>query len=227
MLDLNKIVNDSLVKIAAEGYVEKVVEKRLKESIESVIDDLFRSYSDFGKNLKKEVGEKLKVNLGELKLDGYNVMVLNAVKAKLDEAIHIQGVERIKGSLDNLLVDVKKEYKLSELIEEMKRDATEYNDDHYGEEISFHIDPDSSVLSFIYFDPDEDKEKYQCQYRLVLDKDGSMNSISIGDRKFDNRLIMGGLHGFEETLFKIYSTGAKIIIDENNVDVEYGYNDED
>lgn len=226
-MDLNKLVNESLAKIEQEGFVQKVVEKQLKSTIESIIDDLLRSYSDFGKNLKKEIGSQLNINLKELNIAGYNVMVLNAVKEKLDEAVTIHGVEKIKESLEEMLTDVKKEYKLSELIEEMKEDAREYNDDHAGQEISLHVDPDRSILSFIYFDPSEDQEKYECKYRLVLNKDGAMNSINIDGRKFDNKLIMGGLRGFEETLFKIYSTGAKIIIDENNVNLEYGYGDED
>jgi hypothetical protein len=225
-MDLNKIVNDSLAKLEANGDVENIVTARLKKTIDSIVDDLFSSYSDFGKSLKTEVQSALNVNLKELNLTGYNVMVLNAVKDTLDETLHIQGVEKIKESLGQMLSNVKTEYRLSELIEEMKKEANE--DGNYDEEeISFHIDSDRSILTFIYFDEESDKEKYQCKYRLWIDKQGVVCGVEISDRKFDNRVIMGGLHGFEQTLFKIYSMNPKIIIDEGRVETGYGYSGED
>ncbi len=226
MIDLNKLVNQSLSKIEEQGFVEQVVEKKLKETVTSIINDLFHSYSDFGKNLKNQVSQQLNINLRELNLAGYNTMILNTVKEKLDEAIHIQGTEKIKEALDVLLSDVKQEYKLSELIEEMKAKANEYGD-YNRKEISFHIDPDRDILTFIYFDEESGKDKYRCKYGIWVNKEGNIAGVEIKDRKFDNRVIMGGLRGFEETLFKIYTTGPKLIIDENYIKVEYGDSEED
>lgn len=48
-MDLNKMINDSLAKIEAEDYVESVIDKRVKEMIDSVVSDLFSSYGDFAK----------------------------------------------------------------------------------------------------------------------------------------------------------------------------------
>jgi hypothetical protein len=227
MIDLNKVINQSMTKIEEEGFVEKVVKKRLEETVSSIVDDLFRSYSDFGKDLKNEVSQQLNINLKELNLAGYNTMVLNAVKEKLDEAIHIQGTEKIKETLDELLSDVKKEYTLSELIDEMKNKANEYGE-YNGQEISFHIDPRRDILTFIDFDEEPNKDKYQCKYKIWVNSEtGIIAGAEIRDRKFDNRVIMGGLRGFEETLFKIYTTGPKLIIDEHKVDVEYGDPEDD
>ncbi|MCC5465564.1 hypothetical protein [Pelosinus baikalensis] len=225
-MDLNKLVNESLAKIQQDGFVQKVVEKQLKSTIESIVDDLFRSYSDFGKNLKKEIESQLKINLNELNLAGYNVMVLNAVKEKLDEAVTIQGVEKIQQALDAMLGDVKKEYKLSELIKKMKEESNEYGD-HNGEEISFHIDSDRRILTFISFDEEDGQSEYECKYRLSVSKDGKVTSVKIGNKELKNSVIMGGLYGLDETLFKIYASGAKLIIDEDDVNLEYGYGDED
>ncbi|HBS60608.1 MAG TPA: hypothetical protein DEA44_15280 [Firmicutes bacterium] len=153
-------------------------------------------------------------------------MVLNAVQEKLNEAVHVQGVGKIKAGMEKLLSDVKVEYTLSKLIEEMKEKANEYGDKN-GEEISFHINPDRHILTHIYFDEDGDKEQWQCKYRLCVSEDGTIFSAEIRDKKFDNRVIMGGLRGFEETMFKLFASGGKIVIDENNVDIEYGYSEED
>ena len=226
MIDLNKLVNQSLAKIEESGFVEQVVEKKLKETLTSVVDNLFCSYSEFGKNLKNEVAVQLNINLKELKLAGYNTMVLNAVKEKLDESMHIQGTEKIKEALDNLLADVKTEYKLSELIAEMKSRANEYGD-YDGKEISLHIDPERSILTFINFDENPGKKNFQCKYKIWVDKEGNVAGAEIRDQKFDNRVIMGGLRGFEETLFKIYTTGPRLIIDEHNVEIEYSDSEDD
>lgn len=220
IMDLNKLVNESLAKIEDEGFVQKVVEKQLKSTIESIVDDLFRSYSVFGKNLKKEVESHLSVDLKRLNLAGYNVLVLNAVQEELDKLVHTQGIEKIKESLANLLSEVPKEYKLSELIEEFKKDVLSDDSDYGGREISFHVKREYGSI-YISFDRDDDKSEYRCQYRIWADKDGSIVTIKIDDKTFDNKAIMGGLWGFDKTLFKIYAAGTKIIIDDGDVDIEY------
>ena len=220
-MDLNKLVNQGLADIETEGFVKQAVNKHLKKTIESIIGDIFCSYSTFGKKLKAEITNQLNVNLEELKLAGYNTMVLNTVKEKLDEVIHIQGIEKIKESLDALLDNVKPEYRLSELIEEMKGKVNEYGD-YNDREISFHIRPDRSILTFINFDEEPGKQDYQCKYKIWVNSDtGVIAGAEIGDQKFDNRVIMGGLRGFEETLFKLYAAKPKLIIDESNVVIEY------
>jgi hypothetical protein len=226
MMDLNKMVNDSLAKIEAEGFVEKVVEKQLKSTIEIIIDDLFRSYSDFGKNLKKEIESQLNINLKELKLSGYNVLVLNTVKEKLDEALHLQGVEKMQDALNEIFNDTKKEYKLSEIINAFKQDVLSDDSAYEGNEISFHVEKWSYGVH-IAFDKDSDKGRYSCDYQIGIDSNGKMTRADIDGKKFDNKIIMGGLYGFDETLFKIYASGAKVIIDDNDVDIEYGYSGED
>lgn len=223
-MDLNKMVVASLAKMESEGKVQEIVEKHLESSIESAVKDLFGSWSDFSKDLKKTMQEELQINLKELQIGSYNHMVLNAIKEKLDMTISNTGIEKLKSELDEMLVSEQKEYKLSELIEQLKNDAIGYGDpeDFEGQEISFHHDPDRKILHFIYFDSKEDKGQYECKYRLVINpKDGTLQSADIDDRKFDNRVIMGGLNGLDEMLFKIYTTGAKIIVDSDCVETYY------
>lgn len=226
-MNLNQMVNESLKNIEEEGFVQATVEKKMKQTMESIIDDIFSSWSNFGKNLKEHIQQELKVNLDELKLEAYNHMILNVVKEKMDEAIHVQGTEKIKKQLDYLLSDTKTEYKLSEIIERMKDKAMEWDsDEYYDRQISLHVEKDS-VLSFVYFDKEEYKEKYECQYKLSIDNEGRLNSCRIDDKEFDNKVIMDGLHGVDELLFKIYTTGAKVLLDENDISVYYPSEDED
>lgn len=120
MIDLNKIVNDTLVKLEKEQFVETVVKKRLEKTITEIVDDTFREWSDFGKNLKEYIRENLNVNLESLGLEGYNSLALAAIKEELDKCITIQGIEKIKETTKEILSDVKPEYTLSEIIECLK-----------------------------------------------------------------------------------------------------------
>lgn len=219
MIDLNKIVNDSMVQIENEGFVEKVVKEKLEKTIKDIVDDTFRSYSDFGKNLEKHIQEKLNINLKNLNIDGYNTLVLAAVQEKLDLAFKIQGIEKIKSAMDEMLKDVMEEYKLSELIEELKRedyrDEDEYN---YDDQITLGIEVDGS-FKYIWMDKEANKSKYDCEYRISFYKD-EISHITIKDEKITKNNIMAGFYGLGDTLFKIYASGAKIVLDQGD-DAEY------
>lgn len=221
------MVIESLAKMEAEGTVTTIVEKQVASTVKSIVEGVFGTWSDFSKNLKTEVEKQININFEQLDIAAYNTMVLNVIKEKMDEATHLQGVEKLKESLNDMLSDVQSEYKLSELISQMKEKAVEYDDDLYGTGISFHDDEDVRVLRFISFDPEEGKSKYECKYRISIDKEGKLNTVKINDKEFKNNVIMGGLHGIEETLFKIYTHGSKLIVDEEEIEVEYGYEHDD
>lgn len=233
-MDLNVMINDQLTKLKEEGYVEEIVKKQLKSTIESVINDALRSYSDFGRNLEKQVEKHLQINLERLDIPSYNQLILETIKDHLNAVVHEQGVNRMKEQLDGLLLTSKEEYKLSELMEELVREIEDLNELGYEEihEMSLHIE-DSYGSTHVYFDAESDRDKYDCKYRIWVDsrKDNEVISIKIREenrysrsskefKEFDTKTIMGGFYGLEETLFKMYARKAKLIIDEDAVELE-------
>ncbi|KXA03466.1 hypothetical protein HMPREF3222_03278, partial [Clostridium perfringens] len=68
MIDLNKIVNETLANLAEEKFVEKVVKERLEKTITEIVDDVFREYGEFGIKLKDYIENNLNVNLERLGL---------------------------------------------------------------------------------------------------------------------------------------------------------------
>ncbi|MGG1651363.1 hypothetical protein [Paenibacillus sp. NRS-1780] len=228
-MDLNKIINNTLAEIQHEGFVEQVVKKRVQETITKIVDDVFGTWGDFKKNLEKEVESSLKVNFSELGLSGYNQLVLSTVKESLDQALHIQGVEKMKERMDDLLSNAKPEYKLSELIKEFKESV---NEDHEydDEEISFHVRNLSHII-FIDFDKESDKGEHSCEYGITVSKEsGTVSNVRLRsdyrpDREMDKKNILGGFYGFEDTLFKMFAAGSKLIVDEEAVDMYYESND--
>lgn len=220
MIDLNKIVNDTLVEIERTGFVEQVVKKRLEKTITDIVDDVFKEWSDFGKNLKAYIENKLNINLENLGIEGYNTLVSLAVKEQLDKIITVQGIEKVKETIDKILIDTKDTYDLSDIIEKLKDGEYLYKDQYDFEEdekITLFIEKEG-YFTHIYLDTEEKDNKYLCGYQINI-KEEKPYSIKLKGREINKDTILDGLYGIDEFLFKIYAHGSKIVLD-NGTDPE-------
>ena len=220
MIDLNKIVNETLVKLEEEKFVETVVKKRLEQTISEIVDDTFRKWSTFGENLKSYIEENLNVNIENLGIEGYNTLALKAIQEELDKVVTAQGIEKIKEATREILSDVKSEYTLSEIIEELKEENSkeEYEFDE-DDTIAIIIDGEEDGYKHIYLSAEEPSSiygsvsKYDYDYQIAINRLGKPYSIKLKNKEIDTKKILGGLYGLDKLLFKIYSSGAKIILD--------------
>jgi hypothetical protein len=214
-MDLNKIVNDTMQELSESGYVQERVTHHLKKTIDDVVEDCLRSYSNFGKELKEQVKEQMQFNLDRLDIPSYNQVILNVIGEELDKAIHQQGATEMKEQLQQLLGTAKDQYKLSDLVLDMVKDDDKLNELDYDEykEVTVIVDKKYSSV-YIYMDPEEDKDWYRCKYQVTMDEDGTVRHAEIGEKKFDNKVIMGGLYGLDKTLFQMWTRKAKLIIDD-------------
>lgn len=214
-MDLNLIVNNTMAELQKDGYVEKIVKNQLEETIQDIIKDSFRSWSDFGKELKQQVQEQMQFNLDKLDIPSYNQVILNVIKSELERSVHEEGAKRIQENIQEILGTSKEEYKLSELIKEIVEQDCELNELEYDDykEITVIVE-DKYGSKYIYIDPEEDKTWYSCKYQLVLDDDMTVRRAEIGEKSFDNKVIMGGLFGADATIFKMWTRKAKLIIDD-------------
>ncbi|HAC0646049.1 TPA_asm: hypothetical protein GYZ23_14340 [Listeria monocytogenes] len=226
-MDFNKMVNDSLAKMEKDGEVQKLIDKHVASTVESVVKDLFGAWSDFSDELKNTAKEALQINFKDLDLASYNHMVFQSIKDKLDDELKNKGVAQINRQIESLLTNPKREYNLSELIDELAEEIEwlEALDHEEYREMSLHVDKTYSSY-FIHMDAEEDMSEYGCKYTLHISESGELYSVRINDQdedmvnNFDAKEVMGGLHGLTETLFKIYTSKAKIIIDESNCQLE-------
>ena len=219
-MDLNLMINDTLAKMKEEGYVEKVVKAQLESTIEGIMSDALRKYSDFGKELEKQVEEQLQVNLKNLDLPSYNQIILNTVNEELERSIHDVGVKKMQENLQKLLGTSDEEYKLSNLVKKMVDEELELHELDYEafKEVTVHVDTRYGT-TYISFDPEEDVNEYSCKYRIALDEEGIVKRVEIADKSFDNKVIMGGLYGLDAILFKMWTRKSKLIID--NYETEF------
>lgn len=220
MIDLNKIVNDALVELEKERFVETAVKKRLEKTIEEIIDDTFRRWGTFGENLKSYIDKNLNVNIENLGIEGYNTLALKAIQEELDKVITTQGIEKIKDTTREILSDVKSEYTLSEIIEALKEEnlKEEYEFDE-EDTIAIIIEGDEDGYKHIYLSLEEPKSiygrvsKHSYDYQIAINRLGKPYSIKLKNNEIDTKKILGGLYGLDRLLFKIFSSGAKIILD--------------
>lgn len=213
-MDLNLIINETLSRLKEENYVEAIVKKQLEKTIQDIIEDSLKSWSDFGKELKQQVQKQMQLNLDRLDIPSYNQIILNAIKDELERSVYEEGVKSIQENIQNILGTSKEEYKLSELIKEIVAQDCELNELDYDDykEITVIIE-NKYGSKYIYIDPEEDKMWYQCKYKITLDDDMTVRRAEIDDKSFDNKVIMGGLYGADAMIFKMWTRKSKLIID--------------
>lgn len=213
-MDLNLIINDTLTELKDQGYVEKIVRKQLEETIQDIIKDSFKSWSDFGKELKQQVQDQIQFNLESLDIPSYNQVIVNIIRDELERSVHEEGGRRIQESVRDILGTAKEEYKLSELINEIVEYDCELNELNYDDYKDITVIVENKYGGkYIYIDPEGDQDWYRCKYRLTLDDDLTITRAEIGDKTFDNKTIMGGLCGADATIFKMWTRKSKLIID--------------
>jgi hypothetical protein len=216
-MQIKDMMNAAFDKIEKSGAIEKKVEETIQKSLESIINELFRDWSDFGKDLKKKLGEAVKVNLESIDLPKYNVLIENYIKQQTTAIMNEQHQKLIDERLENILkVEEKPEWKLSEIVAKIvDGNEREYGDDDW-EKLTLIFDNWYKESWHIYIDPEPNKENYHCAIQLNID-DGKISSARVGEYKTKDfkKEIFLNLHGVEALIFRLYSQGVKIIIDEN------------
>jgi hypothetical protein len=218
MTDIKKMMVLAFEEIGSKGVIKEVFEKKIRETIERIIGDLFSSYSEFGKSLEKKLGEKIAINLEEIDIPMYNVMIENYIRDQTTAVMNEQHKKLIDERLSKILAEeVKREWKLSEIVSEVVEKNAESAQENGWDQVSLHIEKCSS-LTFIRIDPEPNKEKYQCCIDICIDnKNGSINSAEVGEyntKNFTKDKFLVRLHNVELLIFRLYSQGCKIIIDE-------------
>jgi|SRR6478735_4053318 len=223
-MDIEVIVQDQLNKIITEGKLEAIVRAKVEKTLEEIIQDMVRSYSDFGKGLKEEITKAFKVDFGKISAVDYNHIVVSIIKEELDKNMVQFVKEPISEVLSNYLGPIeKKEWRLSEIIEKFKQEEIEDKSD--GGEISLFVEVSNYGSTHISFDKEEGKERYNCEYRMSINsKTGIPYSFSVGEYSLHRGdLRKASLHGaFDGFFFRLYAQQVKIIIDECDTEYYYG-----
>lgn len=225
-MDIQVIVQQQLEKIINGGKLEDIVRAKIEKTVEEVVQDLVRSYSDFGKGLKEEINKAFKIDFEKISAVDYNHIVVTIVKEHLDKRLLESVKEPIAKEIDEYLGPLeKKEWKLSEIIERFKQEEIE--DRHDGGEITLHVEKSSYGSTHISFDKEAGKRRHDCEFDLSLStKTGIPYIFRAGKYNPHNGdLRTSSLHGaFEKFLFRLYAQRVSITVDE--CDTEYYYDND-
>lgn len=221
-MDINEKVNEITNKVI-EDKLPVIIEEKVTAMLTSIVEDIFRSYSDTAKKVKESIQEKLNLSLETLKMDEYNVIITDIINRELTENIQISTgplKEMIKETVGHLS---KKDWKLSEIVEMFKNIAMEEacESDNEGN-FTLHINTNSEhKWTEVAFDTDENVAEYDCGIRFIISnsrsrifsfkyKDWSHNQKEVN---LSRLLAMG--HA-EREIFRLYNNQCKIEIDDTD-----------
>ncbi|MFS8180859.1 hypothetical protein ACMG4P_04775 [Pseudovibrio denitrificans] len=210
-------------KLSSQAMMQ-VIEEALDKTIKSAIEDALRSYSDTGKAIRQAIEDALKIdtNLG---LPSYNETLLRMLRPMVEEHVNKVGHEKLKEEMEAIFQQAPEEIKLSELIEQFKENELRKEEWESGS-ITLIVDEASYGYKHIHIDPEPDRRKYGCEYKIDVDKDGKVYSAQIGhhDGALDKNtpILFGRGHGFKKLILNLYANGSKLIIDEDYCEPSYG-----
>lgn len=227
-MDIQVLVQQQLEKIIQEGKLEAIVRAKVEKTLEEVVQDMVRSYSDFGKGLKEEITKAFKIDFEKISMVDYNTIVTDIVKEHLDKHLMLYVKEPIANEIKEYVGSLdKKEWKLSEIVERFKKDEISDEDRYSGGEITVIVEKSNYGSTHIHIDENAGKTSYNCEYKISLDtKTGIPYSFDIGKYGHHRgKLIYDSLHGeFSKFFFRLYAQKASIIVD--HYDTDY-YNEND
>lgn len=218
--DLGNLISQAVAARMTPEFVEAEVNARVDKLITEAVDRALRSYSDTGKLIEKEI--KAALHVDRLDLPSYGSTVCAILKAQIEARVSPLVSERLAADMDELLSLVPAEVKLSEIAADMLRT---HEDEGYGEVITVIVERNDFGSMWIYLDEGEhysDHDKYRCDHRLLVGKDGKISCATLGGRDTKDIRYIGRSYGLEQKIRAMVACGSKLIIDEDYVVTSVG-----
>ena len=214
-MDLIKLITDKVKEVESSGKLEEIIEKNVLECLNSVVKDSFSWSGEAKKSIEEALKDKLKINPDNLNLSRYQKIVTDIVEKHVNDTVVKNLGDEIKTAVDGITkVIEKKEWKLSEIIgkfiDGIDKSYDGVMEDQYGT-CTLIVDGDGS-FAHIYFDMEEDKEKYQCKNSIAL-HEGKIFSVKLDDKIY-SPFVIYSMDSFETFIFKLYCNNVTVIIDE-------------
>lgn len=214
MQELEAAIQTAFKGMVATGQLAKIVETQVQRSVENVLNDTFRSGSVFQKALADHVQKAIGLDFSDLGLVGYNVVVRNIIKAKLDATINHFAIKQIEACLDEVLQNPPTEITLAELRDLLR----EHQRNHYREEreISCHVVMNENTCpgyGVLKMDVKPNVSAKECGFEIAFTDTGEIYRLGLPYQgNFDNRVFVGPFYGFERALFQMYVAKTKLVL---------------
>jgi hypothetical protein len=217
MSQMQGMVLESFQRLEADGTLEKLVQTQVKSTMEGLVKDTLREWSDFGKSLKTHLEAQVKVNFDALNLPTYNHILMQTIEQTFLDVAMDSGLAQVRDRVRELFgCDHPSTVKLSALVKAM-RDEWDPETDGWDHKMTLHVD-DRDHCIFIYMDPEERKEQYQCRFRIFLSRDSETKTMKVSSCE-DKESRSGGINigrcrqGVMTSLIAAFMRGAQFEID--------------
>ena len=218
---LEDIVKEKLQLIMDNGTMEKLIEDQVTATCKSIVTDLFRDYSEFGKSLKKTLTEKMEVSLESIALPTYTHTVCQIIEESMVGILEDQKQKVLSTVKALLQVPEKKEWKLSEIV-------NKYRESLY-EDKELVLEVQDIQYSSRRINVGEKVEKSYSSYstntqtyavRLLLDKENKVLNAWYDGKTLDIRKSKVYDHAFEGFIMQLWANDCTIELDEDDAEYE-------
>ncbi|MGF1727035.1 hypothetical protein [Photobacterium nomapromontoriensis] len=225
MLDLEKIALNAVTTALNSDSLKESIEKKITETIEREITDMFRSYSDFGKSFEKALKEKMMLNLDELNFTNYNHWLTVTIKERFKAHTERPTFEQIDNMLKEIMPVADAKVSLESLIEDLRKSKSDYDSDSSGrfavcfnraegysaKYITIGFDDEYEKSSYSY-SSGQAKETKDCECSIKVDI-STHKVVGFDMRHYgntDTAKVKTWKHNFESTVFHLYAAGSVI-----------------
>lgn len=221
MNNLQEMLNASLASMFESGKAQEIVDAHVERMLKDAVANVTRSYSEFGKTLEAKLVEHLKVDFEKIDFPAYNHLVTQVVQRALRHTLQEDAAKKLEADIREMLAgEIPAEITLSQLVGELKQWAREDCYEARGKHAVTALVGEFKYGSrYVYLDPLPDKENYQCSFHLLIDEAGTLRSARLEGKNVEKGLFLGGLYGFEKTIFRLYTAKTRLIIDTDEPDV--------
>lgn len=223
MNTLQEMLNTSLSDIFESGEVKEIVDTHVEKLVCDVVRNATRPYLDFAKDIEQKLAAHLRVDFEQVDFPAYNHLVTQVVHHALRKTLQNDAAEQLAKDLEVMLAgEAPREISFSELVKQLKEWAREDCFEAEGETAVTALIEDARAphsLRWVSLDPLPGREIHQCRFQLLIREDGTLAAAYLSGKDVEKGLFLGGLYGFERTIFQMYTAKTRLVIDTNEPDI--------
>lgn len=208
------------------GAIEEAVTKRVDGLIESVADDVFRSYSEVGKAIKDAMTKAIVPQLERIgDLPVYHDFVINRLKLAANNFYDQRLAAVVDAELKEIFTELPEQITLSWLIDQLIEDAKS-DDGDYEDQITLIVQDKGDQYTWsksgdyvdVYLDKEADKSQRDCEFDLHLARNRETGKydllgLRINGKSAGEQLSVGRIYKYEKMLFNLYTMKGQIDLD--------------
>ena len=223
MKQLDKIIEEQTQSLIESGKVEEMISQKLEATIKDCIDDCLKSWSDFGKGLKEQIAESVKMT--EISLPQYHLFIKETIERRFVEILKEDHLKHLNDVLGELILPIQKEIKSSEIIKMIEDSWREDALQHGAEYIEIKVDRGYESIRLTLVHPEYDWQSIKVtmyNFDSCPDEDWCIGYISEKEKSFTkNAKEVAGYatSRLMDKLFLLYASRTNIVIDQDFDDI--------